>query len=55
MPLGKYENFKECAKHHSDVYCGKIFWKTHGKKEGSKKLKKELEDMKELIKLYGEL
>lgn len=55
MPLGKYKNFKECTKHHSKAYCGKIFWKTHGKKEGSKILKKSLEEMKELIKIYEEL
>ena len=52
MPLGKYKNFKECTKHRSEAYCGKIFWKTHGKKEGSKKLKKELEEMKKLVKKY---
>ncbi len=51
MPMGKYKNFDACLKAgKSKAYCGKLFWKTHGKKKGSKKLKHEVNMIKELIK-----
>ncbi len=51
MPMGKYKNFDACLKAgKSKAYCGKLFWKTHGKKEGSKKIKKEVNFIKQLIK-----
>ena len=51
MPIGKHKNFAACLKAgKSKAYCGKLFWKTHGKKEGAKKLKNEIFDIKELIK-----
>lgn len=49
--MGKYKNFDACLKAgKSKAYCGKLFWKTHGKKEGAKKLKHEIFDIKQLIK-----
>jgi len=50
MPMGKYENFDACLKEHSKAYCGELYWRTHGKKKGSKKLKHEVNIIKELIK-----
>jgi len=50
MPMGKYKNFDAClSAGNSKAYCGKLFWETHGKKEGTKKLKKEVSDIKGLI------
>lgn len=49
MPLGKYKNFAECTKHHSKAYCGKIYWKVHGKKKGSEKIKKEIEELRKIL------
>ena len=49
MPMGDYKNFDGCLKEHTKAYCGKLFWKTHGKKEGAKKLKKEVSDVKGLL------
>lgn len=50
MPMGKYKNFDACLKEHSKKYCGELYWRTHGKKKGSKKLKHEVNIIKELIK-----
>jgi len=58
MPLGKYKNFAACKKAKTpkigakgaDKYCGKLYWKTHGKKEGMAKLKHEIELLKEKYK-----
>ena len=50
MPIGKYKNFDSCLKAgKSKAECGKLFWKTHGKKEGTKKLKKEVSNVKGLL------
>ena len=49
MPLGKYKNFAECTKYRSKAYCGKIYWKVHGKKKGSEKIKKEIEELREML------
>lgn len=58
MPMGKYKNFADCKSKvksaHPDwsaervkKYCGSIYWKTHGKEEGTKKLKHEINKFKE--------
>lgn len=49
MPLGKYDNFKACTKEHSKAYCGALYWKTHGKKKGSEKIKKELQELRMML------
>jgi len=52
MPIGPYKNFDACLKAgKSKAYCGKLFWKTHGKKEGAKKLKHEVNATKELLNM----
>lgn len=59
MPIGQYKNFDACYKaqiakgksaESAKKICGKLYWKTHGKKEGSQKLKHEIFDIKEMIK-----
>lgn len=55
MPLGKYKNFAACKKvktpklgaERAKKYCGALYWKVHGKKEGIKKLKHEIKLLKE--------
>ena len=52
MPLGKYKDFATCyaaktreglSPEKAKKYCGALFWKVHGKKEGTKILKHEIE------------
>ena len=49
MPMGKYENFKACRKEHTDAYCGALYWKTDGKKKGTEKIKKEIQELREIL------
>jgi hypothetical protein len=49
MPLGKYKDFKACEEEHSKDYCGALYWKIHGKKEGTKKLKHEIEELRKML------
>lgn len=60
MPLGKYKDFAACKKaktaelgaKRAKKYCGALFWKVHGKKEGSKKLRNELKELNIDIEKY---
>lgn len=58
MPMGQYKDFDDCFKRAPDKvgdkkkYCGKIFWKTHGKEKGKEALKKKLEEMRFLLNKY---
>lgn len=49
MPLGKYKNFAACEAEHSKAYCGALYWRIHGKKKGSEKIKKELQELKGML------
>ena len=55
MPLGKYKNFAACkaakkkeglSEKSASKWCGKLFWKVHGKKQGIKILKREIMELK---------
>lgn len=57
--MGKYENFAACqtamtkklgSAEKAKKYCGRLYWATHGKKEGAKKIKNEIFEIQELIK-----
>lgn len=49
MPLGKYKDFAACKKEHTEAYCGALYWKIHGKKKGSEKIKKEIQELKGIL------
>jgi len=58
MPLGKYKDFAACkaaktkelgSAERAKRYCGALYWKVHGKKEGSKKLRHEIEELRKLL------
>ena len=63
MPLGKYKDFAACkadmtkklgSSKKANKYCGALYWKVHGKKEGTKKLRNELFQLKtEVEELRG--
>ena len=59
MPLGKYKNFASCkrakkkegfSEKRANKYCGTLFWKVHGKKQGIKILKREIMELKKEIR-----
>ena len=63
MPLGKYKDFAACksaktkefsSAERANKWCGALYWKVHGKKEGTKKLKHELEKLKKELEDYVE-
>lgn len=58
MPIGKYKDFADCkaakkkeglSEESAKKYCGKLFWKTHGKKGGKKALKKKMEELRAML------
>jgi len=63
MPLGKYKNFAACkaakkkeglSEKSASKYCGKLYWKVHGKKKGIKLLKHEIMELKKELQAFSE-
>lgn len=59
MPIGPYDDFAGCqeaqihkgkSKSSAKKICGKLYWKTHGKKKGMELLKEDFNDIKKELK-----